>query len=231
MRSGSNPTRAALRRATCPWWSSLTRRLISTCYDTPGLLATATREGRLPPVIAVFIDAWPNRAEQLGVPGGQAAWIVEKLLPTLHRQGLTDPTTGEYWRIDPDPRRTILTGASFGGLTALFAFAEAPELCSSVSAQSVSLWRYQTGAFTEFLAAAASRVGVHNARVRLHAGRYEGDMASDAATLTRALHDVANWTVPLVIHEGGHDWAWWQQAMLDDVTGFLNGKAYGDLDG
>ena len=29
--------------------------------DTPGLLATATREGRLPPVIAVFIDAWPNR--------------------------------------------------------------------------------------------------------------------------------------------------------------------------
>ena len=56
-------------------------------------------------------------------------------------------------------------------------------------------------------------------------------MASDAATLTRALHDVANWTVPLVIHEGGHDWAWWQQAMLDDVTGFLNGKAYGDLDG
>lgn len=85
MRSGSNPTRAALRRATCPWWSSLTRRLISTCYDTPGLLATATREGRLPPVIAVFIDAWPNRAEQLGVPGGQAAWIVEKLLPTLHR--------------------------------------------------------------------------------------------------------------------------------------------------
>ena len=89
--------------------------------DTPGLLATATREGRLPPVIAVFIDAWPNRAEQLGVPGGQAAWIVEKLLPTLHRQGLTDPTTGEYWRIDPDPRRTILTGASFGGLTALFA--------------------------------------------------------------------------------------------------------------
>ena len=199
--------------------------------DTPGLLATATREGRLPPVIAVFIDAWPNRAEQLGVLGGQAAWIVEKLLPTLHRQGLTDPTTGEYWRIDPDPRRTILTGASFGGLTALFAFAEAPELCSSVSAQSVSLWRYQTGAFTESLAAAASRVGVHNARVRLHAGRYEGDMASDAATLTRALHDVANWTVPLVIHEGGHDWAWWQQAMLDDVTGFLNGKAYGDLDG
>ncbi|GAE78691.1 hypothetical protein JCM18920_209 [Cutibacterium acnes JCM 18920] len=144
---------------------------------------------------------------------------------------MTDPTTGEYWRIDPDPRRTILTGASFGGLTALFAFAEAPELCSSVSAQSVSLWRYQTGAFTESLAAAASRVGVHNARVRLHAGRYEGDMASDAATLTRALHDVANWTVPLVIHEGGHDWAWWQQAMLDDVTGFLNGKAYGDLDG
>ena len=199
--------------------------------DTPGLLATATREGRLPPVIAVFIDAWPNRAEQLGVPGGQAAWIVEKLLPTLHRQGLTDPTTGEYWRIDPDPRRTILTGASFGGLTALFAFAEAPELCSSVSAQSVSLWGYQTGAFTEFLAAAASRVGVHNARVRLHAGRYEGDMASDAAILTRALHDVANWTVLLVIHEGGHDWAWWQQAMLDDVTGFLNGKAYGDLDG
>ena len=55
--------------------------------DTPGLLATATREGRLPPVIAVFIDAWPNRAEQLGVPGGQAAWILEKLLPTLHRQG------------------------------------------------------------------------------------------------------------------------------------------------
>ncbi|AOH46839.1 hypothetical protein E5345_11840 [Propionibacterium sp. NM47_B9-13] len=36
--------------------------------------------------------------------------------------------------------------------------------------------------------------------------------------------------VPLVIHEGGHDWSWWQQTMLDDISGILHGKACGDLD-
>jgi enterochelin esterase-like enzyme len=205
--------------------------------DTPGLLAEAVRAGSLPPLLAVFVDAWPERSRDLGVPGGHAAWIAEHLVPRLREEGLRPPDGGRRVRADPDPRRTIVTGASFGGLTALFALARAPQLIGGAIAQSVSLWRYPRLALAPPLRAALDAAGPGGARVRLHAGRYEGTMNADARELAEAVagatgsrraaepRDTAEARIPVRLQGGGHDWAWWQPAMIEELTDLLADSA------
>ena len=214
---------------------------------TPALLARGVAAGVLPPLAAVFLDSGPRRGEVLGVPGGHARWIAEQLVPGLRAQGLgTGP--GRV-RITAEASHTIVAGSSFGGLTALFAAARAPQLIGAVIAQSVSLWRYPDGALVEPLRRAAARSAAP-LRLRLHVGRFEGDMPARS----RALHDAlvagtgpgaANGSaadaelrtgadavggagdvgaapeVSLALHSGGHDWAWWQPTMLHELAALL----------
>ncbi|WP_227487952.1 alpha/beta hydrolase [Brachybacterium subflavum] len=175
--------------------------------DTPGVLAEAVRAGELPPLCAVFIDAWPERARDLGVPGGQAAWIADTLVPRLR------PT--------PDPRRTVVTGSSFGGLTSLFALARAPHRIGAVIAQSVSLWRYPHLALAAPLRAALLSEAPGSVRIRLHAGHFEGTMGAAARELADAVSDATGATIPVRLHRGGHDWAWWQPAMVEELAALL----------
>jgi enterochelin esterase family protein len=173
---------------------------------TPAVLARLVEDGLLPPLRAVFVDAQPERSHQLGLPGGQARWIAEDLVPGLQERGLASA----------DPRRVVVTGSSFGGLTALFALARAPHAIGTVSAQSVSLWRFPRGALVEPLAAAL-RAAPRTPRIRLHGGRYEGTMAPRAAELVEAVAARTGVRIPLRLHSGGHDWAWWHPALLEDL--------------
>ncbi|MBK0331850.1 esterase family protein [Brachybacterium sp. MASK1Z-5] len=175
--------------------------------DTPGALAEAVRAGDLPPLLAVFLDAWPDRARDLGVPGGQAAWIADTLVPRLR------PT--------PDPRRTVVTGSSFGGLTSLFTLARAPHRIGAAIAQSVSLWRYPHLALAAPLRAALRSEAPGSVRIRLHAGHFEGTMGEAARELADAVSDGTGATIPVRMHRGGHDWAWWQLAMVEELSALL----------
>ena len=185
---------------------------------TPALLARAVTEGALPPLAAVFVEATAQRGEVLGVPGGQARWIAEQLVPRLRAEGLGDGA--QRISVTSEASRTIISGSSFGGLTALFAAARSPEHLGAVIAQSTSLWRYPEGALVEPLARAAR---AHPLRLRLHAGRYEGSMPA----LSRSLHDalaaeeIDGLELSLAVHSGGHDWAWWQPTMLQELASLL----------
>lgn len=179
---------------------------------TPRLLRRGVTAGLLPPLAALFVEAGEQRGASLGVPGGHAQWIAEQLVPRLHVQGL-----GGGRRLDHDPARTVITGSSFGGLTALFAVARAPELIGSAIAQSVSLWRYREGALSEPVVRACSGLPV---RLRLHAGRFEGTMAPAARALVDSL-TAGGIDASLTVHSGGHDWAWWQPAMLRELGALL----------
>lgn len=194
--------------------------------DTPTLLARGVAAGVLPPLAAVFVDSGPQRGEVLGVPGGHARWIAEQLVPSLRAYGLGTGRGRARVLVTADPARTIVTGSSFGGLTALFAVARAPQLIGAVIAQSVSLWRYPAGALTAPLLRAAARSTSGPLRLRLQVGRYEGDMPARSRALHEGLvtgaaqHGTAL-DVTLDAHSGGHDWAWWQPTMLHEVAALL----------
>lgn len=195
---------------------------------TPALLARGIAAGHLPPLAAVFVDSGPQRGEVLGVPGGHARWIAERLVPRLREDGLGGERSDGEGTADEERRlavtaeaaRTVVTGSSFGGLTALFAVARAPQLLGAAIAQSVSLWRYPEGALVAPLREAARH---HPLRLRLQAGRFEGTMPARA----QALHDALladgadGLEVSLAVHSGGHDWAWWQPALLHELAALL----------
>ena len=196
----------------------VTDGLQHTGLHTPELLARGVAAGALPPLVAVFVDSTAQRGEALGVPGGQARWIAEELVPRLRAEGLgTGPGRVQ---VTGEAARTVVTGASFGGLTALFAVARAPQRIGAAIAQSVSLWRYREGALVEPLRRAAR---AHPLRLRLHAGRFEGSMPAMAQELCEALtsEEIEGLEISLAVHSGGHDWAWWQPAMLHELATLL----------
>ncbi|WP_167132069.1 alpha/beta hydrolase-fold protein [Paramicrobacterium chengjingii] len=183
--------------------------------DTPGLLGHAVAQGALPPLAAAFVPSGAERSTVLGVPWGHAAWIAEALVPYLHARGIGGRA------IDDRPNRTIITGSSFGGLTALFALARAPERIGCAVAQSTSLWRYPEGSLAAPLIAAARRGRV---RVRLQTGRFEGSMPTSNGALADELGD-AGVNVTSRIINGGHDWAWWQPTAIDAIADLLGAPA------
>jgi enterochelin esterase family protein len=188
---------------------------------TPQRLRRGVASGMLPPLAAVLIDSGERRGEVLGVPGGHARWIAETLVPRLQAEGLRVGAAEASVPVTSDPSRVVVTGSSFGGLTALFALARAPHVVGTAIAQSVSLWRYPAGALAEPLLAAVREAGAAGSplRLRLQAGRFEGTMHADADAMlgtVRAGADAAGLPLDaeLTLHSGGHDWAWWQPEML-----------------
>ncbi|MEL7978068.1 alpha/beta hydrolase-fold protein [Isoptericola sp. F-RaC21] len=172
---------------------------------TARVLADAVAAGALPPVAVVMVASGPDRAAVLGVPGGVARWVGEDLVPRLRRDGVGGR------RVDDDPRRTVVAGSSFGGLSALFVAARFPDAVGSAVAQSPSLWRYPPGALVEPLARAAPRL-------RLQAGRYEGAAASEELARALVLRGV---DVSSQVVTGGHDWAWWVPRTVEATADLL----------
>lgn len=199
---------------------------------TPAALARGVDAGVLPPLAAVFVDSGPQRAQVLGVPGGHARWIARELVPRLLADGLDERDrhhqAGPGAAVRIDPSRIIVTGSSFGGLTSLFALAQAPGEITAAIAQSTSLWRYPEGSLVGPLRRALADAGggssrrIRSHRIRLHAGRYEGTMPTTSRALADAPRD-AGLDVRFALHSGGHDWARWQPAMLHELADLLRG--------
>lgn len=182
--------------------------------DTPAELQRAVTAGLLPEMALVLVDAGPRRAEVLGVPDGRARWVARELAPRLREEGL-DCGDGHRQQVG----RIVVTGSSFGGLSALFALAQAPTLITDAVAQSPSLWRYGALALRDPLVHAARDHGV---RIRVHAGRYEGDMVARAERLVDAVRAAApNAAMTMRAVSGGHDWAWWQPELIRELGTLL----------
>ncbi|WP_084502583.1 alpha/beta hydrolase-fold protein [Microbacterium indicum] len=174
---------------------------------TASIAAGAHAAGVLPDVALAFVDSGDARAEILGVPGGNAERVGRDLVPRLHRDGVLGP-------VSPDD--TIVTGSSFGGLSALFALLHGEGRVAAAVAQSTSYWRYPDPALDDAICDAVPA----GSRVRLHHGRYEGDgpaRGERLASRLRAQGVDATTRTP----SGGHDWTWWIPEAIDDIGALL----------
>jgi len=109
--------------------------------------------------------AGPGRASEF------VRWIVEWLLPRVrHRLG-----------VDADPRRTVIGGSSMGGLAALYAHLEHPEVFGGCLAMSPSIWV----ADRALIEHARSKTLAPWSRIYIDAGRREqrGVLERDVGTL------------------------------------------------
>lgn len=151
---------------------------------------------QLPPVVLVLVTS-PNRERDYWKePDPYLAFVGSRLLPWVRQ------TTGAVARRE----RTLMGGASLGGLISLRAGARMPETFGMVHAQSPSLWA------EPILAQAA---GLKGARLAIDGGIYEGFPAVGDA-LVRHQNVVHRQDRP-----EGHTWSQWRETIAPALRALL----------
>lgn len=187
-------------------------------HDLPGALAAAEHSGRIAPT-AVLGVANLDTPDRVGILGGRTALVDDlvTLLGDLRQQGVLPALP---------PSRTVVSGQSLGGLTALFALAHAPEVFGLALAHSPSMWwRPDPGASPRDLGSATvtwvvdtlGAAEVPTGRARIDVGSLEGSMATRADALTERLRD-RGWAIECHHYTGGHDHACWRGALIEGLA-------------
>lgn len=185
--------------------------------DAPRVLDTLTRQGALPPVVAVLIPAIDGRTRGRELPGNPvfAQALAEELLPLVAaRLG-----------IRPDPARTVLAGASYGGLAAATVALARPDAFGNAIAMSGSFWWAPEGETADgipFVAAAYAARERLPIRFFLSAGLFETGRAGTAGILetsrqTRDVLRLLGYEVAWRDYAGGHDYLVWRGALADGL--------------
>ncbi|MFJ8433833.1 alpha/beta hydrolase-fold protein [Kitasatospora sp. NPDC094019] len=186
-------------------------------YLHPAVTAfdAAAAAGELPPVTLVFLPAADRLAEYGCRPELWEA-VRDELLPRVADCG-----------VPGDPDRLVVAGQSLGGLSAVYAALEFPDLVARVACQSGSFWWTPEAAgladplggpvggavaarLRERPAPAGLRIafdlGEHETRMRPHCEQVE-DLVRRAGATVRVSRSAAE-----------HDRAGWRQALLRDVA-------------
>lgn len=97
----------------------------------PALLDDLSTSGKIPAMIAVFVDTSESRLQDLANNAKFAEFLGHELIPRIRSK----------WHVTVDPGRTIVAGASAGGLGAAYVAFSRPDLFGNVITQSGAFWR------------------------------------------------------------------------------------------
>ncbi|WP_326725203.1 alpha/beta hydrolase-fold protein [Streptomyces sp. NBC_00243] len=187
-------------------------------YLHPAMTAfdSAVASGEMPPVTLVFL---PTRDRQAEFGCRPELWeaVRDELLPLVAESGV---------RADVD--RLVVAGQSLGGLSAVYAALEFPDLVSRVACQSGSFWWTPDamglpdplgGPLGGSIAARLRDRGpeLSGLRVAFDVGEHETRMLPHCEPV-EALAEEAGAAVRVSRSASGHDRAGWRHALLRDVA-------------
>ncbi|MFE5845215.1 alpha/beta hydrolase-fold protein [Streptomyces niveus] len=186
-------------------------------YLHPAMTAfdSAVAAGDLPPVTLVFLPAKDREAE-FGCRPELWEAVRDELRPLVAESG-----------VPADWDRLVVAGQSLGGLSAMYAALEFPELVSRIACQSPSFW-WAPGATAWADPLGGPVGGAIAALLREHSelsalrcafdvGEHETRMLPHCAQ-TESLTERAGATVRVSRSPSGHDRAGWRHALLRDVA-------------
>lgn len=191
-------------------------------YLHPAMSAfdSAVASGEMPPVTLVFLPAKDREAEFACRPELWEA-VRDELLPLVAESGV---------RADLD--RLVVAGQSLGGLSAVYAALEFPDLVSRVACQSGSFWWTPDamgladplgGPLGGSIAARLRdrRPELSGLRVAFDVGEHETRMLPHCESV-EALAEEAGAAVRVSRSASGHDRVGWRHALLRDVAWALD---------
>lgn len=174
--------------------------------------------GAIAPVVAVFIDS-PDRATEYPCAAPFVDFLAEELLPWIH----------DTYAVTRDPHQTVIGGASYGGLAALYAGIERADQFGAVLAQSGSFWWSPEGdAAPEWLLRQVQLREQVDLRVYLEAGSLE--TAWSLLDTNRHMRDclqARGATVSYAEFTGGHEFSCWRGSLADGLRVLLNSNDTG----
>lgn len=171
-------------------------------------LDTAIHQGLIEPLHAVFVDSTNTdlRGDELPVSGGTTRSLAEQFIPWARR----------FLPVSGDPKRTLVTGASYGGLAAVLTVLKHPSLVALAIAQSPSLWHTDLRANLEELDPSVLML--------MQAGCYETEIfGSCQQALDYIESSPSRAQIEFQQVSGGHDWAWWNDKLLEGLLRFFPG--------
>lgn len=175
----------------------------------PDTLEALIRDGRMPPIAAIFLDQGDDRFQSFDTTRKVARSVAEELLPWARR------TLG----VTADAAHTIVAGYSAAGLGATYAAFAHPAVFGNVLAQSGAFWRGFDGegaSEMQWLAARFAETSRRDTRFSLEVGGAETREAGGSGVsilqanrhlrdvLEQKGYDVTYVEVPGAQHEYGH---------------------------
>lgn len=189
----------------------------------PTVLDNLHHEQRVPPTVAVFVDAGDTRDRDLVNYEPFAEFLANELLPWV---------SGRY-RVSRAAQHVALSGASFGGLAAAFIALQHPDKFGKVLSQSGAFWPPSGwNPMTPYGPAADRDSALIEAYVRaprvavqfyLDTGLYEPAML----TSNRHLRDVLlakGYRLTYVEHPGTHNGVSWRNSFGDGLVALFGGR-------
>lgn len=188
---------------------------------TPTILDNLIAAGELPPMAAILISnpSRQARGDELPPNPAFARFLATELMPWARSQGVAAA-----------PARTVVAGASYGGLAAAYLGLQHPEWFGNVYSQSGSFWWSTPGQEPSSLTRDYVQAPVKPVRFYLEAGLFEGNRTGQIGILesTRHLRDVLRakgYSVQHREYAAGHDYLHWRGTLATGLTALLGKKA------
>ena len=172
----------------------------------PTVLDNLVAEGNLPRLVAVFVDSQGTRGRDLLFHDPFIGFLADELIPRVTEKYKTT------FRAD----RTVIAGASLGGLTAAYAAHRRPDRFGNVLSQSGAFWRRHPGHpdTTEgWLPGEAARSTPAGVRYYLEVGRFESPTMIENNRRMRDVLRAKGLDVTYAEYNGGHDAVNWRVSL------------------
>lgn len=173
--------------------------------EVPNVLDNLTREKRIEPMIAVFIDNPTSTSRNYELPMNPLFrdFMTKELIPEIQSK----------YRITEDRNETIVGGMSYGGLAATYMAFECDSIFGKVLSQSGSFWRALNGQFenvgeirTDYLVNRFIKEDKKDIKLFLDWGLQEGMVLASNRKLVRIL-DRLDYDFEFMEFNGWHDWS------------------------
>jgi enterochelin esterase-like enzyme len=185
---------------------------------TPTIRDNLLAAGRIPPLVAVLPDSLDQETRSLELPCHEPflRFVTDELLPWAR----------ERWEIRAGVDRTVVAGSSFGGLAAVYAAFERPDVFGAAISQSGSFgWGAEGEREHEWLTNRIEESDPRTVRFWLEIGLLEdnerpGGGASGLES-NRRLRDVLlakGYDVDYSEYAGGHDYVCWRGSLADALV-------------
>jgi enterochelin esterase-like enzyme len=184
---------------------------------TPTILDNVVAAGQIPPLVAVMPDSLSQETRNVELPchAPFLEFLTGELLPWAHGR----------WSLRDDPAGTIAAGSSFGGLAAIYAAFERPDVFGNALSQSGSFgWGAEGGREHEWLTNRIEAGDRRPGRFWLTIGSLEDQERPDGGASglwsNRRLRDVLTakgCDVAYSEYAGGHDYVCWRGSLADGL--------------
>ncbi|MCE5250912.1 enterochelin esterase [bacterium] len=176
---------------------------------TPSILDNLLSEGKIPPMVAVFIgNATDQRHRELTCHPPFADFLARELVPWVRH----------HYSVTTDPSRIIIAGSSFGGLAAAYAGLRYPDVFGNILAQSGSFWwKPETAREYEWLPRQFETSAPLPLRFYLETGLLETKHMINANRHLRDILTARGYSVRYREFYGGHEYLNWQGTLADGL--------------